>query len=150
MFMFSKNHRQNNCATSAKHKKGWSCVAYLLQRFLHSTLVCFPTTAGSAQFCLLCCQPKPVPESLPARPPPLTRDALADYLFGKGNPSTWRAGRTPPHDTPSVKPPIRGTEQFNPPQMAHPMYARTAVTTTHKCKWCARTTNAKAQDGCMP
>ena len=36
------------------------------------------------------------------------------------------------------------------PQMAHPMYASATATTTHKCKWCARTTNAKAQDGCMP
>ena len=45
----------------------------MLQRSLHSTLGCFPTTAGSVQFCLLCCQPEPVPESLPARPHSLTR-----------------------------------------------------------------------------
>ena len=32
--------------------------------------------------------------------PHLRGDALADYVFGKGNPSTWRAGRTPPHETP--------------------------------------------------
>ena len=38
----------------------------------HSGLFSRPL-AGSAQFCLLCCQPEPVPESLPARPPPLTQ-----------------------------------------------------------------------------
>jgi len=38
--------------------------------------------------------------------PHLRGDALADYLFGKGSPSTWCAGRTPLHDTPSVKPPF--------------------------------------------
>ena len=30
---------------------------------------------------------------------------LADYPFGRGNPSTWRAGRTPFHDVTSAKPP---------------------------------------------
>ena len=38
--------------------------------------------------------------------PHLRGDALADYVLGKGNPSTWRAGRTPLHDTPLVKPPF--------------------------------------------
>ena len=50
-----------------------SCVACPSQGSLHSTLGCVPTTAGSAQFCLLCCQTELVPESLPARPPPITR-----------------------------------------------------------------------------
>ena len=37
--------------------------------------------------------------------PHLRGDALADYPFGRGNPSTWRAGRTPFHDVTSAKPP---------------------------------------------
>ena len=52
--------------------KGSRCIVSLLQGSLHSALNCFPTTAGSAQFCLLCCQPELVPESLPARPPSLS------------------------------------------------------------------------------
>jgi hypothetical protein len=56
-----------------KIAQNWSRAVSARQRSLHSTLGCVPTTAGSAQFCLLCCQPEPVPESLPARPPPLTR-----------------------------------------------------------------------------
>ena len=35
--------------------------------------------------------------------PPLRVDALADYPFGRGNPSTWRTGRTALHGTPSAK-----------------------------------------------
>ena len=56
-------------------KKKWT----LLYLFAHSrghcrpTLACCPTTAASAQFCLLCCQPEPLPESLAARAAPLTQ-----------------------------------------------------------------------------
>ena len=32
-----------------------------------SILILYPTTAASAQFCLLCCQPEPIPRSLTAR-----------------------------------------------------------------------------------
>ena len=38
--------------------------------------------------------------------PYLRGDALADYLFGRGSPTTWRAGRKPLRDTPPVKPPF--------------------------------------------
>ncbi len=55
-----------------KHES-WSRAVSTLQRSLHSTLGCVPTTADGAQFCLLCCQPEPVPESSPARQPSLTR-----------------------------------------------------------------------------
>ena len=39
---------------------------------MHLILIHFPTTAGSAQFCLLCCQPEPIPGTLAARKPLLT------------------------------------------------------------------------------
>ena len=58
-----------------RKKKKWT----LLYLFAHSrghcrpTLACCPTTAPSAQFCLLCCQPEPLPESLAARAAPLTQ-----------------------------------------------------------------------------
>ncbi len=38
--------------------------------------------------------------------PHLREDALADYLFGQGSPSTWFTGLTPVHDTPSAKLPF--------------------------------------------
>ena len=38
--------------------------------------------------------------------PHLRKDALADYPFGRGNPSTWRTGRTTLHDAPPAKPPF--------------------------------------------
>ena len=39
---------------------------------LHIILVHCPTTASSAQSCLLCCQPQPFPRSLTTRSPQLT------------------------------------------------------------------------------
>ena len=48
-------------------QNGLSCVSYAQQRSLHPILVYFPTTAGSAQFCLLCCQPEPIPGSSTVR-----------------------------------------------------------------------------------
>ena len=113
----SENHQQNNCATQAEHEKGWSCAAYLLQRFLHSTLDCFPTTAGSAQFCLLCCQPEPVPESLPARPPSLTRRCPCSLPVWSGQ-SIHMVCRTYSSPRHSISPtPLRGTERCDPSQI---------------------------------
>ena len=37
------------------------------ERRLHPVLANVPTTASSAWFCLLCCQPEPIPRSLSAR-----------------------------------------------------------------------------------
>ena len=48
-------------------KKGWCGASSAQQRCLHAILTQCPTTAGSVQFCLLCCQPEPVPRSLAAR-----------------------------------------------------------------------------------
>ena len=50
-----------------------SCADYLHQRSVHLILIHFPTTAGSAQFCLLCCQPEPIPGTLAARKHLLTQ-----------------------------------------------------------------------------
>ena len=38
-----------------------SYASYPHQRSLHFILAYFPTTAGSSQFCMLCCQPEPIP-----------------------------------------------------------------------------------------
>ena len=53
-------------------QKEGSCSASVQQRPLFCILVQCPTTAGSAQFCLLCCQPGPVPGSSSARRPQIT------------------------------------------------------------------------------
>ena len=87
-------------------KDDWSCAASPLQGSLHPTLGCFPTTAGDAQFCLLCYQPEPIPESLPARPPFLTRGCPCSPPVWFGQPSTRLAGRTTLHLTPSVTTPL--------------------------------------------
>ena len=60
-------------ANSSRQQKNLSHAVSPLQGSLQSTLGCSPTTAGSAQFCLFCCQPEPMPESLPARAPSLSR-----------------------------------------------------------------------------
>ena len=49
--------------------------------------------------------------------PYLRGDAPADYLFGKGSPSTQHAGRTAAHGTPSATP--EGTERPEPPRMCN-------------------------------
>ena len=59
-----------------KHKTEWSGAASTLQRPLLSILILCPTTAAGIQFCLLCCQPEPMPRSLTAR----------ISLFTQGNP----------------------------------------------------------------
>ena len=38
-----------------------SYASYPHQRSLHLILAYVPTTAGSPQFCMLCCQPEPIP-----------------------------------------------------------------------------------------
>lgn len=108
-------HRDGLCPLSKQ--KSRSCAAYPLQGSLYSTLDCFPTTAGSAQFCLLCCQPEPVPESLPARPPSLTRGCPCSLPVWSGQ-SIHMVHRTytgPRHSISQT--PIRGTERCDPPQM---------------------------------
>ena len=48
---------------------GWSGAVSTLQGLLLSILILCPTTAAGIQFCLLCCQPEPMPRSLTARAP---------------------------------------------------------------------------------
>ena len=61
------------CVAVGGCKKSWlRCMGSAAQRSLHSIQAHFPTTASSAQFCLLCYQPEPVPRSLAARLSQLT------------------------------------------------------------------------------
>ena len=53
--------------TQGPNKKGWSGAPSAQQGLLHAILIQYPTTASSVQFCLLCCQPEPMPGSLAAR-----------------------------------------------------------------------------------
>ena len=77
---------QTSLARPKVNKEGWSCAACPPQRSLRAALGCHPTTAGGAQFCLLCCQPGPVPESLPARPPLLTQGCPCSPPVWLGHP----------------------------------------------------------------
>ena len=54
-------------------KKGGVVHLATQQGSLHCILAQYPTTAGSAQFCLLCCQPEPVPGLLAVRMSQLTQ-----------------------------------------------------------------------------
>ena len=51
-------------ATLQLRKMGFVVLVVPSRGHCLSTQTCFPTTAASAQFCLLCCQPEPIPESL--------------------------------------------------------------------------------------
>ena len=75
---------------------------------------------------------------------------LADYPFGRGNPSTWRAGRTPFHDVTSAKPPSGAQRSMTLPRWHTQRTQAQLPQQRINAEWCARTTNAKAQDGCMP
>ena len=65
-----RHPRPSNLAAAAVAlQRLWRSIARLAARLvaLHSILEYVPTTASSAQFCLLCCQPEPIPRSLAAR-----------------------------------------------------------------------------------
>ena len=111
------NMRVPYVRAAKQSKNSWSCAAYLLQRCLHSTLDCVPTTAGSAQFCLLCCQPEPFPESLPARPPSLTRRCPCSLpvWLGQSIDMGHRTFSSPRHSISHT--PTWGTERCDPPQI---------------------------------
>ena len=85
-----------------KQKRG---VVVQLPRYrghCFSILILCPTTAASAQFCLLCCQPEPIPRSLTARMSRFTsRDPcrLAAWL-GRTIHMGSRAYRFPLHSNP--------------------------------------------------
>ena len=57
---------------TAEVVNGWSGAPCAQQRSLHCILIQDPTTADSAQFYLLCCQPESMPRSLTARMSQLT------------------------------------------------------------------------------
>ena len=97
--------RWAGCTTS--ETKGWSRAVSPLQRSLHATLGCFPdhwqvVLSFACSVASLSLSPS---HYLPGRPR-LRRGVLADYLFGKGSPSTWCAGRTTVHGAPSATPPF--------------------------------------------
>ena len=69
---------------SPEARKRWSHVSSAAQRPLHSVLAHYPTTASSAWFCLLCCQPQPVPRSSAARMPRFTPRAPCRLLAWLG------------------------------------------------------------------
>ena len=57
---------RKRCA-AAQQKGGRSCTPCTQQRSLHGIQLHCPTTASSTEFCLLCCQPEPMPQFLTAR-----------------------------------------------------------------------------------
>jgi len=86
--------------------KDWSCTICPQQGSLHATLGCFPdhcqvVLSFACSVASLSLSPS---HYLPGHPH-LRRGVLADYLFGKGSPSTWFAGHTTVHGAPSAKPP---------------------------------------------
>lgn len=68
----SRRDRRNDRRVEKREKKERSDASYTQQRSLHCILAQYPTTAGSTQFCLLCCQPEPFPGSSTARMSQLT------------------------------------------------------------------------------
>ena len=74
------------------------------QRSLHPIQAHDPTTASSAQFCLLCCQPEPVPRSLAARLSQLTsRDPCRlQAWLGQAFCIVCRTCTVPPHFKPII------------------------------------------------
>ena len=109
-------------ASSCK-AKGWSRTVSPLQGSLHATLGCFPdhwqvVLSFACSVASLSLSPS---RYLPGRPR-LRRGVLADYLFGKGSPSTWCAGRTTVHGAPSATLPFgaqRGITLSRCPLTAH-------------------------------
>ena len=65
-------------------KKRRSDASYPHQRSLQFILAYVPTTASSAQLCLLCCQPEPIPGALTARMSLFTRRDPCRLLFWSG------------------------------------------------------------------
>ena len=64
--------QQKGPRASSEHTKGGAVMLTILQRSLHCMPVQRPVAARRVEFCLLCCQPEPMPQSLPARKPQLT------------------------------------------------------------------------------
>ena len=106
----SRCARRPRCADqshSPANEKGWCRTVFQLQGSLHATLSCFPdhgqvVLSFACSVTSLSLFPS---HYLPGRPC-LRRGVLADYLFGRGSPSTWCAGRTTVHGAPSATPPL--------------------------------------------
>ena len=75
MLLASTGHEKQEDTRKKKKQqqhKGWSGAASDQQRSSSTIQPQCPSTACRAQFCLLCCQPEPVPRSLAARMSQLT------------------------------------------------------------------------------
>ena len=121
MFMFSKNHQQNNCATSDKHKKNAGVVPLICYRGFCIPLwtVFPPLQVVLSSACSVASLSRFPNHYLPGHPH-LREGALAAYLFGQGSPSTWCAELTAVHDTPSAQLPC-GAQR----SVTHPRYKPT-------------------------
>ena len=71
---FNKSLVNNACPAQIQRKLKRSAVVHVNphQRSLPTTQAHYPTTEDTAGFCLLCCQPEPVPLSLSTRTSQLT------------------------------------------------------------------------------
>ena len=93
-------HRVAQGNGNKKKQNSWlCCVGCAGQRSLHPIQAHDPTTASSVQFCLLCCQPEPVPRSLTARLSRLTpRDPCRQQAWlGQAFRTGCRTCTVPPH-----------------------------------------------------
>ena len=95
--------RERERERERRQKRKWSQTASTQQRPLLSILILCPTTAAGIQFCLLCCQPEPMPRSLTARAPLSTqrRPCRPAAWLGKTIHMVSRAYRFP---LPSITP----------------------------------------------
>ena len=104
--------RVGSCVSHGK-KIWWSDASSAGQRKLQPAMICFPTTASSAQFCLLCCQPEPVPRSLTARTSqPARRDPCR--LLAWLGPAIHTVYGTWPAPLHSITKPPKATESMTP------------------------------------
>ena len=120
---FNKNLVNNACPAQIQRKLKRSAVVHVNphQRSLPTTQAHYPTTEDTAGFCLLCCQPAPVPLSLSTRTSQLTlcspcgvptwlgrtinvarRTWWGHIHFTDQLPHGWQEGVTPPSWHPYV------------------------------------------------
>lgn len=86
-------------------KKERSCTSSAQQRSLHLILACCPSTASGTQYCLLCCQPEPMPRYLTASVPQVTlRDPCSPLAWrGQAIYMICRTCRAPWHSIAQVR-----------------------------------------------
>ena len=90
------------CVIIPKYKYGLSCITYLLQRSLHSTLGVLPSLQVELSVALSVASPSRSPSHYLPCKLRLPEATTADYMFDRGNPSIWRAGDATVYDTSSA------------------------------------------------